>query len=387
MRQIEIMRLPRLTTIGLATLLALGQPAVPQPVPQRLNTPDFPLPEFDYETLLLPEHLKPLVALDNAPPDNPVTNAGATLGRVLFYDSGLSVNRLVACASCHNQSLGFDDSTRFPIGFAGRITRRGSMPLANARFNPRGRYFRDERAATLEEQVLHPFTDEIEMGMKPGEIIGRIEARDWYKPLFEGAFGDTKVTEERVSRALAQFVRSIVSSGSRYDEGRKLASSPLEGFAEFSTAENRGKFLFFATRGDDGAGCTACHETEAFLMLRPRNNGTHSAEEGTDGGLGEITGDNTELGLFRAPSLKNIAVSAPYMHDGRFKTLEAVVDHYAANLLPHPNLGEELRDAGGEPVKLDLSEADRKALVAFLKTLTDDALLRDPKFSDPFAKR
>ena len=381
------MYLLRALYFGVMVLLAGMAASLAQPVPQRLNVPDLPFPDFDYETLDLPAHLAPVARLDSAPADNPVTNAGAALGRVIFYDNGLSANRLVSCASCHNQALGFDDSTRFPIGFAGRITRRGAMPLANARFNPRGSYFRDERAATLEEQVLHPFTDEIEMGLKPGELVERVSARDWYGPLFADAFGDEAVTEDRVSRALAQFVRSIVSIHSSYDVARAQAGSPMENFPQFTAAENRGKFLYFTPRTEGGAGCSACHETEAFLLLRPRNNGTHAGSEADDGGLGEISGTSTDLGLFRAASLKNIAVSAPYMHDGRFETLEQVIDHYADGVQPHANLDRELQGEGGKPFWLDFNEADRHALVAFLETLTDGNLLRDPKFSDPFARR
>lgn len=379
-------KLPLAVLMLLAACIAPAD-ASAQPVPERLNAPDLPLADHDYETLRLPDHLRGLENLDTSPADNPVTNAGAALGRVLFYDSGLSRNRLVSCASCHAQAIGFDDSTRFPIGFAGRITRRGAMPLANARYNAGGRHFRDERAATLEEQVLDPFTDEIEMGLAPGELVERVAARDWYGPLFASAFGDGAIDEQRIARALAQFVRAMVSTGSAYDEARAHSASPLQPFPAFTAAQNRGKFLFFADRRAGGAGCAQCHATEAFLMPTPRNNGTHVGEPGSDEGMGEVTGLAGDMGRFRAASLKNVAVSAPYMHDGRFDTLAQVIDHYADGVRPHPNLDPALRDDDGRPARLDFDADDRAALVAFLETLTDEELLRDPRFADPFAKR
>ena len=374
-----------LLLFGLAVWMA-APPALAQPVPQRLNQPDLPATAHDYSPRL-PAHLQPLLELDSNAKAVRKSDATARLGRVLFYDSGLSKNGLVSCASCHSQAIGFDDSTRFPIGFAGRITERGSMPLANARLNPRGRFFRDERAASLEQQVLQPFTDEIEMGLAPGELVRRIAARDWYGPLFEAAFGDRSIAEDRIAAALAQFVRAIVSTDSRYDRARAGATSSAAPFGDFTTSENRGKFLFLAGRADGGAGCAQCHQTDAFVMLEPRNNGTTAGAEGDDSGLGAISASPTDRGRFRAPSLKNVAASAPYMHDGRFDSLEQVIDHYADGLQPHPNLDPLLRDAQGKPARLSLPPDDRRALIDFLKTLTDETLLRDPRFADPFTRR
>lgn len=376
---------PYVATLALATSILAAQ-ALAQPVPERLNQPDLPETPYDY-SVQLPAHLEGLWRIDSGQPAEATSNEIARLGRVLFYDSGLSRNGLVSCASCHSQALGFDDSTRFPIGFAGLITARGSIPLANARFNPRGRFFRDERAENLKAQVLQPFTDEIEMGLMPGELVERVEVRVWYGDLFARAFGDDAVSEERIAMALAQFVGAIVSTGSRYDRARANSSSPLQPFDGFNEMENRGKFLFFATRQDGGAGCAQCHETEAFVMLEPRNNGTNSGTPDDDAGLGELSGDPADSGLFRAPSLKNAAVTAPYMHDGRFATLEQVIDHYSHGLKPHPNLDPLLSDKTGRPAPLDLVQSDRLALIAFLKTLTDEKLLRDPRFADPFARR
>lgn len=375
--------LPTGSAATIAVLLAFAPAAQSASL---LPEPDLPAEAYRY-VVSPPPHLSGLARLDNAPAGNPVTDAGAALGRVLFHDRGLSANGLVSCSSCHAQASGFDDPTRFSIGFEGRITRRSAMALANARYNPRGRYFRDERASTLEKQVLMPFADGIEMGLQPGELVRRVASRPWYPPLFDHAFGDPTVTEERIASALAQFVRALVSWGSRYDAARAAGSEPLADFAEFSAQENRGKFLFLAPRESGGAGCAQCHRTDAFVMLEPRDNGLPPWPGHEDEGVGETTGQPEDRRKFRAPSLKNIAVSAPYMHDGRFATLDEVVEHYSSGIGDSPNLDPALRDADGRPLRSAFPQEDRDALLAFLQTLTDEAFLVDPRFSDPFRKR
>jgi len=260
------------------------------------------------------------------------------------------------------------------------------MSLANARYNPGGRHFRDERAATLEEQVLEPFVDPVEMGLEPGELEYTVSKRSFYPPLFAAAFGDEAVSDERIARALAQYVRAIVSYRSRYDAERVLVGDRLAPFAGFTAAQNRGKELFLKPPSEGGAGCASCHETEAFVLLSPRNNGL-DARAGTDDGLSEVTGLATDRGKFRTASLRNVAVTSPYMHDGRFADLQAVLAHYADGVANHPNLSPELRGSDGRPLHLNLTDADRAALVAFLETLTDEELLVDQRFSDPFLSR
>lgn len=357
-------------------------PAMAAEAPQALTAPALPAQPYSY-TLTLPPHLSELAGIDATPPT--LTDTGATLGRVLFHDAELSKNGLVSCASCHTQAFGFDDRTRLSIGFEGRTTRRAAMTLINARYAAKGLYFRDQRAASLEHQVLEPFTDPIEMGLSAGELVRRVQARAFYPPLFKAAFGDPAVTGERIASALAQYVRSIVSTNSRYDEARATVSGPLEPFAGFSVAENRGKHLFFTERAKGGAGCTACHATEGFMMPAPSNNGLEG--DGGDGGVGEITKRLQDQGLFRAGTLSNIAMTAPYMHDGRFDTLEEVIEHYSSGVKPHPNLSPELKNDDGSPATLNLSDEDKAALAAFLNTLTDEELLSDPRFSDPFVSR
>ena len=316
------------------------------------DVPKLPNPEFDYTSDgPIDAELK---AYDTLDAGNRLTNAGATLGRVLFFDSALSKNRLVRCASCHSQRDGFDDPNRFSIGFEGKITPRHSMGLANARFNWNDRYFWDERVATLEKQVLDPIYDPVEMGLNPDLLVERVASKSYYPPLFAAAFGESAITERHIASALAQFVRAMVAIDARFDQAREGAGSMLEPFEEFSALENRGKFLFFAPL-PRGAGCAQCHETALFLMKQPANNGL----QGGDGAAGQV---------FRAASLRNIAIRAPYMHDGRFDTLKQVMDHYGGGIQAARNLDPRLVDANGKGKVLVRSEADKLALIAFLST-------------------
>ncbi|WP_100657710.1 cytochrome-c peroxidase [Alteromonas flava] len=362
----------------------------PEPVSE-LNLPSNP---FDYSSLNLPAHFtmnvpgQPLPTavngLDNTPANNPVTNDGATLGRVLFYDKKLSANGSVACASCHIQELGFSDDATFSLGFEGGTTARHSMTLINARYYQRGRFFWDERAATLEEQVLMPFQDPTEMGMTLDQLVAVVEAQEYYPELFTNAFGSSDVSSTRISQALAQFVRSIVSYSSRYDEGRALANAPGDNFVNFTAEENLGKNLFFRTIPNGGGACFGCHTTEAFVSANPgpQNNGLDIAT--TDEGAGAVFNNPIFEGRFKTTTLRNIELTAPYMHDGRFGTLEEVVEHYNSGIQSHPTLSPALTDANGDPVRLNFTAEEKSALVAFLKTLTDDSIAEEEKWSDPF---
>ncbi|HKK88626.1 MAG TPA: cytochrome c peroxidase [Saprospiraceae bacterium] len=357
-----------------------------------LNLPD---EAYDYENLDLPSHFTTNVAgqplptsvngIDNTPTDNPVTNDGATLGRVLFYDKKLSANGTIACASCHKQEKGFSDDAVLSIGFEGEATGRHSMTLINARYYQRGRFFWDERAATLEEQVLMPFQDPVEMGMTLEQVVNAVEAQSYYPELFEKAFGSQEVNSDRIASALAQFVRSIVSYSSKYDEGRSMSPSPGGNFANFTAEENLGKNIFFQTIDNGGGACFGCHTTEAFVSANPgpQNNGLDSLSS-SDLGAGEVFNNPIFVGRFKTTTLRNIELTAPYMHDGRFSTLEEVVEHYNSGIKAHPTLSPALTDDNGAPVRLNLSESEKSALVAFLKTLTDHTVSNEIKWSDPF---
>ena len=323
---------------------------------------------------------------DNTPADNPVTNQGATLGRVLFYDKNLSANKTIACASCHNQANGFSDDAILSEGFEGGLTRRHSMGLINARWYARGRFFWDERAATLEEQVLEPFQDPVEMGMTLETLEAAVAEQEFYPQLFENAFGSRDITSDAIAKALAQFIRSIVSTNSKYDTGRAQVPNHINDFPNYTPSENNGKRLFFLPTEQNGGGCIGCHFTEAFVNA---DNGTTNngldATSTDDLGVFEAIPNNRFLGAFKVPSLKNIEVTAPYMHDGRFATLEEVVEHYNSGVQNHQNLAGALRDpVTGLPKRLNFTDQEKADLVAFLRTLTDEDIMVDERFSDPF---
>lgn len=381
---------PALASVVALTALSLaGCPTPPADEPLELptglaNYADPALPEhFSVETLGF-HGQRPLLDADNTPADNPTTDAGATLGRVLFYDVNLSQNRTVACGSCHSADNGFSDDEVLSAGFDGGETGRHSMGLTNARFYGPGRFFWDQRAETLEDQVLMPFQDPVEMGMTLTEVEDRVRERADYEGLFEAAFGDPAISSERISLALAQFVRSMVSFTSPYDEGRAAVDSRSAPFPNFTDEENEGKRLFVTRPPDGGLGCFVCHQGEGFIAVEATNNGL-DANSDDDAGYGEVTGAPGDAGTFKVPSLRNVADRAPYMHDGRLQTLEEVVDHYSEGVQDHPNLGMPLGAAGSNGPQVNLTGAEKAALVAFLRTLSDPEMLADDKFSDPFA--
>jgi cytochrome c peroxidase len=344
---------------------------------------------FNYASPALPASfsVNPILGQDTMPATNVTTDAGATLGRVLFYDKRLSTNQTVSCASCHVQANGFSDPRRFSVGFNGGLTGRNSMGLSNARWYQRLKFFWDERAATLEAQTLMPIQDSLEMGMTLSALTNRLAAEPFYTNLFAQTFGTPEVTSERVSRALAQFVRSIVSVQSKYDAGVPV------NFANFTAQENLGRQIFFGQGTFAHVTCARCHGTDNFVPNFPPgtgifNNGLENPY--VDKGVGALTGQPQDEGLFKVPSLRNIELTAPYMHDGRFTTLEQVVEFYDSGVVAHPNLSGLLRippgnpPASGTPLRLNLTPAQKAALVAFMKTLTDPNLATDPKLSDPF---
>jgi cytochrome c peroxidase len=252
-----------------------------------------------------------------------------------------------------------------------------------AKYYPNGRFFWDQRAATLEQQVLTPIQDLVEMGVTLDTLVKRVQTQPYYASLFTKAFGSATINSDLISKALSQFVRSIVSYQSKYDAGRSTlppapAPPPNAVFPNFTAEENRGKELFLLPQN----GCAACHGSETFTAPQEKNNGLDAIN--TDLGFGAVTNNPADRGLFKVTSLRNVALTAPYMHDGRFKTLEEVIEHYNSGVKNNPNLSPQLRLPNGQPRLLNLSPADKAALVAFLKTLTDNAVSADVKFSNPF---
>ncbi|HEV3052988.1 MAG TPA: cytochrome c peroxidase [Longimicrobium sp.] len=339
-----------------------------------LGTPNLPAVPFHYTdgAVPLPAHFRggpgAVVGTDNTPADNAITDAGAALGRVLFYDVRLSANDGLSCGGCHSPAIAFSDAPQRSVGFAGGLTARHSPALVNARFYQRGRFFWDERAASLEEQVLRPIQDATEMGVTRENLVAKVAATPYYAPLFQAAFGSPAVTDDRVSRALAQYVRSLVSADSRFD--RAFAGGGPPNFAAvFTPQEIEGERLFRT------AGCAACHTTVAQVSDAVHNIGLDAVSADTGAGRG----------AFKAPSLRNAGVRPRYMHDGRFTSLQQVVNFYNAGVQPNPDLDPRLRNPDGSPRRLNLTPAQRAALVAFLHTLTDSTFLSAPRFADPFA--
>ena len=369
----------------------MGPPA-DQPYTANLDLPETP---YNYANPEIPEHFRvetlgfhgqrPVMADDNTPADNATTDLGATLGRVLFYDTNLSVNRTIACASCHKAEFGFSDNQILSKGFDDGDTGRHSMGLSNARFYREEMFFWDQRAATLEDQVLMPFQDPVEMGMTLEGLVQRVKDGDYYPALFTAAFGDDEITSDRISKALAQFVRSMVSTGSKYDVGRAMVNNRGSAFPNFTDEENAGKALFVQPPPRGGVGCFVCHQGEAFIAAEATNNGLDATND-EDPGYGGVVERRSQMGKFKVPSLRNVAVRAPYMHDGRFATLEEVIDHYSEGIQPNPALGPPFGVRGDQATRLNLSNRQKSALIAFLNTLTDPEMLSDPKFSDPFIR-
>jgi cytochrome c peroxidase len=351
--------------------------AAPEP-----PTPTLPSQSYIYEDeqLPLPGQFASSVAFppgifwDTPPGDNPITNAGATLGRVLFYDKRLSVTNTHSCASCHEQARGFGSRERFDTGVLGVPLKRHSMALANARFNVSERYFSDQRIGPLEALALLPIEDSRELGSYLPQVETKLAAASFYPPLFEAAFGSRTITRDRIGKAIGQFLRSMMSYRAKFDTvySGEVILEPL-----MTPQEMRGLHLF-----QERPSCVACHGLNIQTVENARNNGLDATI--TDPGVIDSSGPTA---LFRVPSLRNVAVSAPYMHDGRFATLREVIDHYDHGVQDNPALGIVLREdvnPNKPPRRLDLSEEDKQALEAFLRTLTDDAFLTDPKFSDPF---
>jgi cytochrome c peroxidase len=365
--------------------------AVPVPTPITAVDPvaavlNLPATAFPYSNIAQPAYLNapPIQAQLNTPADNPITNNGATLGRVLFYDKSLSLNNTIACASCHKQANGFSDPVAKSVGFNGGLTGRNSMSIIDAAYYPNGRFFWDQRAATLEEQTLMPIQDLVEMGMTLPQLETKLKTLAYYPPLFARAFGDSSITSSKIAAALSQFIRSVVSYRSKYDAGRGTfpaapAPPPNALFPNFTAQENRGKEVFL-TPGLGG--CAACHGSETFTAPQEKNNGLDMAT--TDRGFGAVVNNTALDATFKVTTLRNVELTAPYMHDGRFATLEQVVEHYSSGVRNHPNLSPQLRLPNGLPRQANLSVADKAALVAFLKTLTDATIATEIMYTNPF---
>lgn len=309
--------------------------------------PNLPATAFSY-VISFPSFIQTALSLnDNTPANNAITNDGATLGRVLFYDKQLSKNNTISCGSCHKQSEAFDDDIALSKGFEGGFTSRNSMSVLNLRFYKSGKMFWDERAATLEQQVLQPIQNHVEMGLTLAELETKVAALNYYPALFQKAFGSTVIDSNRISRALAQYCRSIVSYQSKYD-------SVKQGLATFTTTEAQGEQMFL-TAGVRT--CAGCHAPPMFITSTPE--------------IGFALADPNDVGIngqnrFKSGSLRNISSRKALFHNGSVANIQSMLNATPAiplHTLPTP---------------------DAARMIAFLNTLTDYTLTTEAKFSDPF---
>ncbi|MCC3158169.1 cytochrome-c peroxidase [Hymenobacter sp. 15J16-1T3B] len=326
-------------------------------------------------TLATPQGFPAMAAM---PADNPLTEQGVALGRMLFYEKKLSSDGTVSCGSCHQQSKAFTDGRARALGVGGQQHARGSMALMNMAWSQDFTW--DGAHTELEKQARVPLENPVEMHQSLATSVTKLQQTSNYPKLFGQAFGSSKITEENVLKALAQFERTLVSANSRYDQALRFERS-------LTSTERQGQQLMgHATAFVRGAECVHCHDPQ-LLFAGPRhtffNNGLDQPPF-ADPGRGGVTGVAFDQGMFKAPSLRNIALTAPYMHDGRFQTLEEVLDHYSDHVKVSANLDPQLINSPNDPSgRITLTALEKQKIIAFLHTLTDSTFITDPRFSDP----
>ena len=315
------------------------------------------------------------------PANNLTTKEGVALGRKLFYEKKLSANGQQSCESCHKQKLAFTDGKAFSEGGDRSLTARSSMSLANLLWVRN--FFWDGRAKSLEEQAIFPLTDAHEMGQSMKVSVARLQNTSVYPVMFKHAFGSDSIVPEMIVMAISQFERTLISADSPYDQylaGKyKPTQQELNGMALFMDGPAPEK----KTRG---ANCGHCHGGPKTFKELFHNNGLDSVSK--DQGRQKFTGLSDDHGRFRVPTLRNIALTAPYMHDGRFTTLEQVLDHYNEHIKESPTLSSFLKNVSNEPdgKSLLLTKTEKTDIVSFLHMLTDTAFVNNPDFSNPNTK-
>lgn len=392
-----------LLSLGLVAVLAVSalwpdssaQPPADGTEAQEHQTPSGAALDDDYDWDL-PSWMEP-------PPDpaaNPTTKAKVELGRHLFYDGRLAADSMRSCASCHQQARSFSDAAPFSWGVTGELTARNTMALANVGYAP-SLTWANPYLDSLELQARTPMFGRhpIEMGMdgRQDELVAALSGDPIYRDLFTRAFPDEagQITLKSITAALGAFERTLVSARSSYDEYR------FGGRADaISESAKRGEALFMGER----LNCHACHSGPRFNgdvdgAGRPATNFQNNGLYNVDGrggypadniGMAALTGRHEDTGRFKVPSLRNIAVTAPYMHDGSLPTLAAVLDHYAAGGRLIPGGERNAGDGRASPLKnplvsgFALSTQEREDVIAFLKSLTDEVFLADPRLSDPW---
>ncbi|GAB3697396.1 cytochrome c peroxidase [Spirosoma flavus] len=351
----------RIWLLGFICLVALGVSAwtaIDDPVPTGPYTLHYPAAFGGRFTI---------------PTDNPTTQEGVYLGRMLFYDPKLSSTQTISCASCHQQARAFTDGLPLSVGVSGKLTQRNSMSLTNLLWVRQ--LFWDGRSNSLEEQALVPLGHADEMGSKTGEAAQRLQKTAPYPALFKKVFGSDTITDARIGKAIAQFERTLISANSRYDQY-------LQGTYQLTESEKRGMQLFNTSpsleRNTRGGNCAHCHGGPKLYQEVFHNNGLDQRVK--DAGRQAITGLALDKGRFRVPTLRNIALTAPYMHDGRFATLDAVLDHYSEHIQNSPTLSRELP---AETNGFHLTRNEKSELIAFMHLFTDSTFVNKPEFANP----
>ncbi len=333
--------------LGMVLLFSACEPDEPAP-------PD-PMEKLDltpYE-VTLPPHFPDLVV----PEDNPLTVAKVNLGKKLFYDPVLSVDNSISCNSCHLQENAFSDPNQFSLGVGGTEGKRQAMPIFNLAYNPS--FFWDGRAASLEEQSLMPIEDPAEMKNTVSEVVNRLKASTEYTEMFHKAFGKDP-DAEGLAKAIASFERTIVSHNSPYDKY-------LKGITPLTPSQQRGWLIF----NQEVAECFHCHNGHNNTSYDFRDNGLQATYE--DLGLGALTGHESDYGKFKVPSLRNLKFSAPYMHDGRFETLEEVIEYYMSGGNNSPNQDVLIRP-------FNLTNQEKQDLLAYLLSLSDEEFIVEEEY-------
>ncbi len=326
--------------------------------------PTLPSTTFNYN-VTFPAHIQAtLVANDNTPTNNPITNDGATLGRVLFYDKQLSKNNTISCASCHQQAFSFDDNIPLSKGFLGGFTTRNSMTLLNTRFYKSGKMFWDERAASMEAQALQPIQHPVEMGLTLAELETKVNTLSYYPSLFQKAFGSTQIDSIKIAKALAQFERSIVTYQAKYDRVK-------QGIESFTTAEAQGETIFNTLPPPPPGGgpaplsCNSCHTAPMFLNSTATNATPFAFPDPLDLGI-------NNQNRFKSSSLRNISTRSFLFHNGSVANVQAM-------------LTAGTPGNGTQPIPAhSVQPQDVQNLIAFMNTLTDNTITTDEKFSNPF---
>lgn len=300
------------------------------------------------------------------PADNPLTKEGIALGRMLFYEKKLSINNTLSCGSCHKQQFAFSDNRRFSSGVHDSAGIINSMALFNMGWARS--FFWDGRAPSLDEQMTEPIINRLEMAATWGDVLDKLNADPRYPALFKKVFGTDKINSTLVMKAMTQFELTLVSFNTKFDkyyfEGEADALTPQE---------ERGLDIFFGF-----GSCNHCHSDVLLTDNFFRNNGLDLEPHP---GLYNTTGKETDRGRMKVPSLRNVALTAPYMHDGRFATLEEVIGFYSTGIQQKsPNVDEHIVPLGKG---LNLTAEQKQDLIAFLHTLTDSSFITNPKFSDP----